>query len=507
METKEFNLNVALSELAERTLSQRIAETTTKDYQHLIREIIGVADPIDRDILCKKLAKKLDVPVDTIRNVINPQKESTNNFIIEEIEPWKEQVNGNAILSVIHSIIQKHVVLEPPAIIATTLWVILSYCYDSFRILPLLGITSPEKRCGKTTLLEVLAGLVYKPVLASNLTTSVVFRTIEKFKPCLLIDEADTFLKDNEELRGVLNSGHTRKAAFVIRTNPNSFEPERFSTWTPKVISLIGRLPDTVSDRAINAKMKRKTALEKVERVTQDFDDQHLGLRRQIKRWAADNEENLKSVTLVMPETGNDRATDNWLPLLYIATLAGGEWPDRARKAMLAIEKVSDEDTLKQLLLRDIREIFNAVASDRISSRKLVEELIQKEERPWGEFNRGKPITQNGLARLLKPFEVTSKLIRSGDDIFRGYTQNQFIDAFGRYLPPVTPITPIQTVTVLQPTPVKDLLDFQSVTQEDNVTVTKQREATPIKDCNVVTVETTSPLGEKRHLKTLEMVG
>lgn len=94
----------------------------------------------------------------------------------------------------------------------------------------------------------------------------------------------------------------------------------------------------------------------------------------------------------------------------------------------------------------------------------------------------------------------------TGELTIRGYTQNQFIDAFGRYLPPVTPITPIQTATVLQPTPVKDLLDFQSVTQENNVTVAKQREATPVKDCNVVAVETTSPPGKKKYLKTMEVV-
>lgn len=45
------------------------------------------------------------------------------------------------------------------------------------------------------------------------------------WKPTMLIDEADTFLCDNDELRGVLNTGHTRATAYVIRTVGEDHEP------------------------------------------------------------------------------------------------------------------------------------------------------------------------------------------------------------------------------------------------------------------------------------------
>jgi len=45
-----------------------------------------------------------------------------------------------------------------------------------------------------------------------------VFRHIEDERPTLLIDEAITFISDDEEMRGVLNSGHTKAAADVIHT-------------------------------------------------------------------------------------------------------------------------------------------------------------------------------------------------------------------------------------------------------------------------------------------------
>ena len=66
-------------------------------------------------------------------------------------------------------------------------------------------------------MIEVLQALTNKGLTAGSLTPVAAFRTIEKYSPSLLIDEADAFLKDNDELRGILNSGHTRASAFVIR--------------------------------------------------------------------------------------------------------------------------------------------------------------------------------------------------------------------------------------------------------------------------------------------------
>src|SRR5271167_227951 len=97
------------------------------------------------------------------------------------------------------------------------LWVLFTYLLDAFETSPRLAITAPQKRCGKTTLLSVLYQLTCRPLAAANLTPAVAFRVIEAARPTLLIDETDTFVKENDELRGVFNSGHTRTTAFVIR--------------------------------------------------------------------------------------------------------------------------------------------------------------------------------------------------------------------------------------------------------------------------------------------------
>ena len=136
-----------------------------------------------------------------------------------EQRQWRLQVALKKAISQLEkrkAILEKHVILPGGVSEAITAWVILTYCYDAFRILPILGIISPVKRCGKTTLLEVLQGLTSKGLTASNITPAAVYRTIEKYRPTLLVDEFDTFVRDNDELKGVLNSGHTRANAFVI---------------------------------------------------------------------------------------------------------------------------------------------------------------------------------------------------------------------------------------------------------------------------------------------------
>jgi len=153
------------------------------------------------------------------------------------------------------AIIKKHIVTEDHCRIAIALWIILSYLIDQVDIMPLLGIVSPEKRCGKTRLLSLLLKLVRRPVPGVLLTGPTVYRAIEKWHPTLLVDEADGVLKDsrghdNLELRSVINSGHTRDMAYVPRCVGEAHDVQNLSTWAPKAIALIGRMPDSMMDRA-----------------------------------------------------------------------------------------------------------------------------------------------------------------------------------------------------------------------------------------------------------------
>ncbi len=389
-------------------------------------------------------------------------------------EAWPDPVDGGALLDELAQTVRRFVVLDESSAVAFALWTLHAAAHDAAFVSPLLCITSPEKRCGKTTCLQVAGAVVPRPLFASNITPAAIFRTVEKFAPTLLIDEADTFARENEELRGILNCGHTRSAAFVVRTQGDDFEPRLFKTWCPKAIALIGKLPDTLEDRSICIGLERKRAGEGTERLSARILASLEPLRRRCWRWAQDNMAGLEDAEPDTPAGLHDRAADNWHALLAIADACGGEWPDRARSAAVALSgsKGIEPGSIRELLLFDIRDTFTASGSDRLFSSSIVAALSEMEGRPWPELNRGKPITAPRLARMLKPFGIETRTVRIGDERAKGYHLEDFRDAFARYLPP------IKRDTVTMPENKGDS-DFSKRDTLENVTFQKVEE-TPV---------------------------
>ena len=242
-------------------------------------------------------------------------------FEVPKIAPWPDAVDGAALLSEVTSAIQRYVAMPDGAAEIVAMWAMHTHCFDCFMHSPRLAITSPEKGCGKTTLLDVAACLVARPLPTSNATVSAIFRVVEMARPTLLIDEADTFLKENDELRGILNTGH-RKGGSVLRTIGDDHEPRQFSTWGPAAIAMIGRLPDTLDDRSINCGMRRRKGSERVESFRSDR-TQHLEIIAQkMARWAADHDDQLRGADPATVGLEN-RVADNWRPLLAIADAVG----------------------------------------------------------------------------------------------------------------------------------------------------------------------------------------
>jgi hypothetical protein len=355
----------------------------------------------------------------------------------EDPDPWPVAVDGGALLDAIAATFDRYLTLPQHASAILALWVIHAYAFHASFTSPLLAITSPVKRCGKTLLLIVLGALVPRRLFASNVTPAVLFRTIEKFSPTLLIDEADTFIRDNDELRGVLNSGHTRTTAVVIRAVGEEHDPRAFSTWCPKAIAMIGQLPDTLADRAIEVGMRRRTAGEHIERLRQDrIDGECLTIRRQAARWTADHMATLRDADPHVPQELHDRAADCWRSLVAVADCAGADWPSRAREAAKLTSGIEDEvdQPAAILLLDDVRAIFGS--KDELPSAGIVQALQAQDSRPWATWGKGgKGLTPNALARLLRDFKIRSIKIRFGDDTLNGYTRRMFEDVWARYTP------------------------------------------------------------------------
>jgi Protein of unknown function (DUF3631) len=372
----------------------------------------------------------LDKLVAAERARLNPDDGSKQGHAIAfpDPEPWPEPVAGAALLNDLAAAIRRHVVLPDHARDACALWVTHTYLTDRFLISPRLGV-----RSGKTLLLDVLDRVVARPLPTANVTAPAIFRVIEAHRPTLLVDEADTFLYDNDELRGVLNSGH-RKGGAVLRTVGDDHEPRSFATYSACAIALIGVLPDTLHDRAVTVDLKRRLPSEKVEPFRPDRADHLDVLARKAMRWAQDNADRIGAADPAMPEGIVNRAADNWRPLLAIADVAGGQWPERGRKAAEASRNAEGDDGSRlEILLGDIRDVFADKAE--MPSADLVKALVELEGHPWAELGKShKPLTQNRLARMLKPLRIATKKIGPGKTRINGYVRADFEDVFGRYL-------------------------------------------------------------------------
>jgi len=395
-------------------------------------------------------------------NIMNTDKTATTDVsasrapILDfpELTPWPEHVEGKALLDELSALFTRFVVLPPSAAEALALWTLHTHAFQLREVSTYLGLESPEKRCGKTTLLGVLSELVSRPVVAANISSPAFFRLIEEVRPTLLIDEADTFLRGNDELRGILNSGYSRKTAYVVRVVHNSpvvatrettaksdepatfnFQPAtsslvRFSCWCPKAMAAIGRLPDTLADRCIVIRMQRKTAREECQRL------RHLqaeGLRRRCVRFVQDHAAQIAAAEPALPPALHDRAADIWEPLFALADLAGGNWPQLARHAAVTLTRCQDNNPIGSLLL-DLIVLFHELKAERLFSRDIVEHLNTLSGRAWTEMKKGKEITELWLAQKLRPYGIRPKTMWIGDNAAKGYLLPDLLEISRRYV-------------------------------------------------------------------------
>lgn len=365
-------------------------------------------------------------------------------------EPATEPVDGAALLSAIAEALGRYVVLTEGAADAIALWVLHTYALAVAWCSPLLVLTSASKRCGKTLVLELLGALARRVLSTSSVSPSALYRAIEAYSPTLLIDEADAFFGQNEELRGIVNSGHTRTSARVLRCVGDNSEPRAFSTWAAKAVAGIGNLADTLMDRAVVIPMRRRAPGERVNPLRRDRIGATLEpLRRAAVRWVADNAAVLRESDPDVPAGLNDRAADNWRPLLAIADAAGGCWPKRARTAAVLLSggDAADDDAAV-MLLGDIRSAFGGDNADKLATERLLAVLHAMEHRPWPEWRRDKPMSAPQLARVLRRFEIRPKTVRTAAGTAKGYEAADFADAWARYFPENGGA---QTVTTSQP--------------------------------------------------------
>lgn len=414
--------------------------------EHILSEIKRLAGltnvqyELERKDAAIKLGIRAVVLDEQVRNFrqTDPTDELQGSPLsLPTIEPWPEPVDGESLLSEMETVIRRYVCLTDGQALAVALWIIHTHAIDAAEHYPRLHIASPAPRCGKTTLLRVIEPMVPKALHTENITISALFRVVEKIMPTLMIDEVDAFLRDKDELRGLLNAGHSRDGR-VVRTVGDDFEPRSFKVSCPVVLAGIGRIPATLEDRSITISLRRRLAHEKIERLRRAHALSLAAIGRRVARWVEDHFSGLMDADPDLPDALNDRAQDNWRPLIAIADKISPDTAKRARQAAEGlVENDGDEDNASIMMLADVAQIFLTRKAERLSSQDLENGLKNMEDRPWADWRRGSGITKAEIARLLRPFGIRPKQIRfqpKPAGTVKGYERAFVLEVAARYV-------------------------------------------------------------------------
>ena len=367
-----------------------------------------------------------------------------------------EALDGAQLLDLTAAALARYVVLpDAHALNAVTLWVAATHAVPGWHCAPRLVIRAPEKRCGKSRLLDLVEALCHRPLMTVNASPSAVYRAIglaPEDPPTMLIDEADTIFGpkagENEDLRGLLNAGHQRGRP-ALRYDAGSRSVERIETFAMAALAGIGAMPDTIEDRAVIIAMRRRAPGERVQPYRVRRDRPHLdSLRDQLHAWAREHLDSLTGAVPTLPV--EDRAADTWEPLAAIADQAGGPWPERVRAAVLAQEdaraaETGDSDPTR--LLADLRRVFSAAGAETLPTQAILARLRADDEAPWSTYG-GAGLSAMRLGQMLRDFGITSAVHRFPTGQARGYSVADFTDAWARYCPhPENGTEPSQAVT------------------------------------------------------------
>ncbi|MFD4191374.1 MULTISPECIES: DUF3631 domain-containing protein [Amycolatopsis] len=347
--------------------------------------------------------------------------------------------HGAALLDTLRDALTRYVVMpSEQATDAVVLWIAATHAQPAWAHAPRLVIRAPERRCGKSRLLDIVEATCHDPLITVNASPAAVYRSITPDPPVLLVDEADTIFGpkagDNEDLRGLLNAGHQRGRP-ALRYDAATSKVVTIPTFAMAALAGIGAMPDTIEDRAVVVHMRRRASGEKTFPYRARRDREPLrALAQQLTEWLRGDMAILERAEPAMPV--EDRAADTWEPLVAVADHAGGDWPERARAAAVEMTREHNETGEISDRLRLLIDCRTAFADDlALPTAELLHRLRGLEESPWREFGPT-GLTAMKLGTLLKEYGIRSATIRfPGSGQAKGYQRADFADAWSRYAP------------------------------------------------------------------------
>ena len=359
---------------------------------------------------------------------------------------------GNELLNDVRSFIQRFCCFpDEHCLDAVTLWAAHAHMVLEFHTTPRLALLSPEPSSGKSRVLDILDVLVPESLYTVNPSPATIFRSLAQEQLTLLFDEVDAIWRKSgkddkhEDLRALLNSGY-RRGATVPRCVGPKHDVMKFDVFCAVAMAGLGSLPDTLMARSVIIKMRPRAPYEEIESFHfRRHESEGTALKQRLAEWAGDVGKGAGEAWPDLPKGIQDRPAEIWEPLIAVADVAGGDWPEKSRKACVALCRDAEDRgvSLGLRLLSDIRILFGD--ADAMHSQTIIDQLTtdqdQEEPRldadaPWADL-WGKPLGKRGLASKLKKYDVRPQKVSVDGISLQGYRREHLWDAWERYLPPL----------------------------------------------------------------------
>jgi hypothetical protein len=366
----------------------------------------------------------------------------TDPALTAAVTAQREADERAALLQRVEDFIVSYVVVPSSTRLVIALWAIATWLAEGFDAFPYLCLQSPVPRCGKTRLLEILELLTRKPWRGTTPSEAALFRFLESV-PTLLLDETESLRSRTRSERGeaileILNCGY-RQGATVIRCNGQSHRIKEFNVYGPKAFCAINGLPPTLTDRSIIVRMQRRKPDETIRRFrfARAKAESQL-IRAEIERQVKVFAKQVLAAYAELPELEflSDRDAELFSPLFAVCSAVA---PARLKALetdarVLCNSKASDgkEESLALVLLADLGRLWPE-GEEHWATADLLAKIRAQDESPWATDVQ---LTPRRLAKMLKPFEVAPRDLRTPVGTKKGYFQGQVFAALARYVPP-----------------------------------------------------------------------
>ena len=308
---------------------------------------------------------------------------------------------------------------------ASALWGMHTHVTEACNASPRLAALSDLPGSGKTLLME-LAGLLSRNAsLEADLTGPALVALMSSGPRTVLMDECDQYWNRNggesyRQLRTIVNSGY-RQGATVTRRSAGGYRKD--PVFGAIAMAGLGTLPGSVLSRCVVIRMAQR----KPEQVLEHYmprlhEPLGLAIGEAMGSWARSVALDIASSWPDMPEKIQDRARECWEPLIAIADLAGGDWPERARAA--AIELVLGNEahpvlSPAQRVLSDLRTVWVGDGTS-LPTSVVVQRLFALPDTPWARIWTDNNAPRE-LAAMLAPYGVRPVKVRDGERVCQGY--------------------------------------------------------------------------------------